>query len=88
MTRKRRMRSPLSRTNGTTGFRIEAGTRVKVSNATTFTILEPETTRTGMENIVSTVRSRLIPKKNAGRESGKTSGAKTNKDVLTGQKCM
>jgi hypothetical protein len=86
-TRKQMIRSPLSRTNGTTGSRIEAKPRVKVShNATTVTIPDQETTGTGMENIVSTVRSRTIPKKNAGKESGKTS--KTNKDVPTGQKCM
>jgi len=41
-----------------------------------------------MGNIVSTVRSRTTPKKNAGKESEKTSHVKTNKDVPTGQKCM
>ncbi len=88
-TRKWRMKLLLSRTNGTTGFRIKAKPRVKVSrNATTVTILEPETTGTGVENIVSIVRSRIIPKRNARKESGKTSRVKTNKDVPTGQKCM
>jgi hypothetical protein len=89
MTRKWRTRSPLSRTSGTTSFRIEAETRVKASsNATTATIQGPETTGTGKGNIASTIRSRIIPKNNAVRESGKTSRAKTNKDVPTGQKCM
>jgi len=82
------MRSPLFKTKGTTGSRIETDLRIKVSRkATIVTMPDQETTRTGMENIASTARSRTTPKKNAGKESEKTSHVKTNNDVPTSQKC-
>jgi hypothetical protein len=47
-----------------------------------------ETTQTGMANTASTPKSRITPKVNAGKESGKINRAETNKDVPTGPKCM
>ena len=82
------MRSPLFKTKGTTGSRIETDLRIKVSRkATIVTMPDQETTRTGMENIASTARSRTTPKKNAGKESEKINRAKTNKGAPIGRKC-
>jgi hypothetical protein len=80
---------PPSKTSELTGFRTDIGTRTKVShNATTAIIPAPEITGAGTGNTVSTAKSRIIPKKNAERESKTLSRAKTNMDVPTGQKCM
>jgi hypothetical protein len=91
-TRRKRMqktRWPLSKTNGTTDSRIEPGCRTKGHlNATIVTTPGLEITETGMENTAFTAKSRTTHKKNAGRESKRTNHVKTNKDVVTGQKCM
>jgi hypothetical protein len=47
-----------------------------------------EATQTGMANTVSSARSRIIPKRSARKESERINSVETNKDVLTGQKCM
>jgi hypothetical protein len=41
---------------------------------------EPVATSTEMGSAASTARSRIIPKKNTGKEFGKTNCAKTDKD--------
>ncbi len=83
------MKSPPSKTNGTTGSRIEIGISPKdQDNAATDTIPEMETTGTAMGSTVSFAKSKTTPRKNAGRELKTINRAKTNKDEPTGLKCM
>ncbi len=85
----KKMKSPLSKTNGTTDSRTRRGGRTKGHlHAAIVSTPELETTQTGTANTVFTVKYRTIPKKNAGKESKKISCVKTDKDVPTGQKCM
>jgi hypothetical protein len=84
-TRKQKMRSALFKISETTGSRIGTDPRSKDHhNAAIVIIPDPEITGIEMGNIASTVKSRTTHKKNAGKESERTSHVKTNKDVPTG----
>jgi hypothetical protein len=72
----------------TTASRTGTKTNFKdPGNAAIDTPPEMGTTETGMESTASTAKSRIIHRKNAGRELKTINRAKTNKDVPIGLKC-
>ncbi len=86
---RQKTRSQPSRTSEITDSKAGIGTNHKDrANAAIDTTLEAETTRTGMGITVSTAKSKITLRKNAGRELKTINHAKTNKDEPIGLKCM
>jgi hypothetical protein len=62
------MKVPLSKTGETTDSRTDRKGRSRGPLSATIALTQvPEATQTGMSNTVSTVKSRIIPKKSAGK---------------------